>query len=283
MTNARMLIVNDFDDAELSLIAGGEVGSLPLSHLQVYSNSRHYRSTNTNEVQLTLTWQQPRILSGCALRRHNMSSSSTWRIEVFKDTALTDVGYDSNNLWPTGKPAIEQKTLGELEWLVDPLVAKAVDAKYQDSDIWFDTQLAHGVRITLNDPDNVPGFIDLSRIYIGRALQPRVNFSYGHTMGWLANPNKKKRSMGGTAFGKKAAKPRELKFALKHLNEQDRPHFVNAINLLDETTDWYVSMFPGAGGQKERHYAMACQFEVLPKFEGNFYNNFLSDYHLVEA
>ncbi|MFK5283915.1 hypothetical protein ACI3PL_30490, partial [Lacticaseibacillus paracasei] len=43
MSNIRMLVVNDFDDATVSLKSGAAVPTLPASNLQIYNNSRIFR------------------------------------------------------------------------------------------------------------------------------------------------------------------------------------------------------------------------------------------------
>jgi len=282
-SNIRALMVNDADDAVINQTKGTEVSTLPLTNLQWYSNSNVFRSTDTSEVQFTLVFPDPRILSGIVLRRHNISQAGTWRIEIFSDQAMTNRIYDSTAA-NGGEEllAIEQKTLGELEWVVDMIVSPVLGGRYHDSDHWFDDMLGLAIRITVKDPENTLGFFDITRIYAGRALQPEINFSYGHKFGWLGKTNQK-RTAGGSVFGKKTASIRSIKFDLSWLNESDRPHFVNAIQRVQDDTEWYVSLFPGLGGQKERHYAMSCIFTSLPEFDGNFEGNFQSAYSLGEA
>lgn len=275
--NIRMLIVNDGDDAVVNQTIGSAIPTLPLTNLQRYSNSRIFRSTNINQVQFTYKWVQPRILSGVSLWRHNMSDTATWRVELFEDMAMTVLLKDSLVM-----PAVQQKALGELEFLIDPLVSDVSDARFQSSDFWFDDNLIGAMRITLVDVDNSVGHIDVTRIYVGRALQPSVNFSYGHSLGWLS-ATKKKRTSGGTLYAKKQARPRKTTFTLDWLSEADRPHFFNAINKTGDDTDWYVSMYPEIGGQKEQHYAFACMFTSLPEFTSTFNNNYQGSYALEEA
>jgi len=275
--NVRMIIVNDGDDASLSQTIGSEIATLPLSNLQVYSNSRLFRSANIAQVQFVYSWVQPRILSGVALWRHNMSDTATWRVELFSDIAMTNLVKDSLVV-----PSVQQKALGELEFLIDPLVSDVNDARFQSSDFWFNDCLVSAMRITLVDVDNAFGHIDVTRIYAGRALQPTINFSYGHSIGWLSS-TKKKRTAGGTLYAKKRARPRQLNFGLHWLSDADMPHFFNAINKTGDDTDWYVSLYPEIGGQKEQHYAFACMFTSLPKFTLNFNNNYQGNYALEEA
>ena len=195
-----MLIVNDGDDATVNQTVGTAVATLPLSNLQLYSNSRIFRSTDIAQVQFTYTWVQPRILSGVSLWRHSMSDTSTWRVELFEDVGMTTLIEDSLIM-----PAVQQKALGELEFLIDPLVSDGSDARFQSSDFWFNDCLVGAMRITLADTNNIKGHIDVTRIYVGRAQQPKVNFSFGHALGWLST-TKKKRTSGGTLYAKKTSK-----------------------------------------------------------------------------
>jgi hypothetical protein len=275
--NIRMLIVNEGDEAVVDQTIGRTLSSLPVTNLQRYSNSRIFRSPDVEHVELTYVWAQPRLLSGVSLWRHNMSDTATWRVELFEDIAMTILLNDSLIM-----PAVRQKALGELEFLIDPLVSAVSDARFQSSDYWFEDNLVGAMRITLIDVDNSVGHIDVTRIYVGRALQPNVNFSYGHSLGWLS-ATKKKRTNGGTLYARKQARPRQLTFTLDWLSESDRPHFFNAINKTGDDTDWYVSMYPETGGQKEQHYAFACMFTSLPQFTSTFNNNYQGSYALEEA
>jgi len=272
-----MLIVNDADKAVINQTIGTEIATLPLSNVQKYSNSRVFRTMDIAQTQFTMKWIEPVIMSGVVLWRNNFSNSATWHIEIFSDEAMTTLLYDSLVL-----PAVEQKTLGEIDWLIDPLVASVVDMKLRACDHWFDDISVQAMRITLVDPDNEHGFIDIGRIYAGRALQPRFNFSYGHKSGWKSQ-TKQKRTSGGSGFAKKKARPRAFSFTLDWLNDSDRPHFYNAIQQTGDDTDWYISMFPGVGGQKERNYAMACMFDDLPEFTADFFNNYKAPFNVGEV
>ncbi|OUR62063.1 hypothetical protein A9Q74_06335 [Colwellia sp. 39_35_sub15_T18] len=275
--NVRMLMVNDADTAALSLATGSEVATLPLTNVQLPSNSRTFRSLDIAQVQIVMTWQNPVLLSGVALNRINVSDGATWRVEVFSDVAMTTLIHDSLVL-----QAVQQKNLGELEFLIDPLVSAVVSMKITACDYWFESGIAQAVRITIIDVNNANGFIDIGRIFAGRALQPKINFSYGHKSGWISQ-TEKRRTAGGSVHAKKKARPRKLSFSLKYLDELDRPHFYNAIQRVGDDTTWYISMFPGVGGQKERQYAMSCMFEILPEIDGAFYNNFKADFTIREA
>jgi hypothetical protein len=275
-SNARLLMVNDADDASLSLNIGNEISTLPLVNLQTYGNAKLFRCYEVAKVQFTYVWDELRALSGVCLNRHNMSVTGTWRIEIFSDAGMTDLLLDS-----TAILAVDQKQLGELEFLIDPLVAKAFATRFQSSEYYFDVQLAQAMRITLVDPDNEYGFIDVTRLYAGKALNPQVNFSYGHSLGLTSNA-KPKRSAGGGVYVKNKAVTRKSSFNLKYLTDAERSEFFNAVYQVGDHTDWYISMFPTAGGQKQRHYAFACMFTSIPDFTGNFNNNFQGTFAVGE-
>lgn len=272
-----MLMVNDADTATITQTIGDEVATLPVTNVQNPSNSRVFRTMDIVQTQLLMTWPTPILMSGIALNRINMSNSGTWHVEVFSDIAMTNLVHDS-----LIKQVAEQKMLGEVEFFLDNLVPSVVEMKLRACDHWFEDVVTQAVRITLVDVNNEFGFIDISRIYAGIALQPKVNFSYGHKSGWISS-TKQRRTNGGSVHAKKRAKPRKLAFALKYLTEMDRPHFYNALQQVGDDTSWYISMFPGVGGQKERHYAMACMFQSLPDIEAAYYNNFKTDFNVGEA
>jgi len=277
--NLRMIIVNDADKANLSLSVGSEVASLPLTNVQNNLNSRVFRTADVAQVQIAMTFDEPTILSGLVLWRHNLSDAATWQIELFSDVAMTQpiTDGDSGEL-----QAVEQKTLGEHDWLLDTLVSAVVNTKLRASNHWFSSEAVQAVRITVKDPLNDYGFIDIGRIYSGIVLQPLVNFSYGHSLGW-ASQSQKKTTAGGSTFSKKRARPRKLSFSLDWISELERPHFFNAINRTGDDTDMYLSMYPEYGGQKEMQYAMACMFTTLPDFNNIHHDTYSTQYNVQEV
>jgi len=275
--NIRMLIINDANEAVLSQTVGNEVNTLPLANVKLNSHARTFRSLNHEHVQIVMHWQAPVMLSGLVLDHINASDTATWHVELFDDVGMSVKVYDSLVM-----PIVEQKTLGELEWLVDPLISKVVKTVTPSCEQWFDDVYASAVRITIKDPLNTDGFIDIRRIFAGRALQPRVNFSFGYKVGWIGQ-SQQRRTAGGGVHTKRNSRPRTLSFSLNYLTEMDRPYFHNAIQRVGDDVAWYVSMFPGVGGEKERHYAMSCFFIGLPDIEATFHNNFKLNFNVGEA
>jgi hypothetical protein len=137
-------------------------------------------------------------------------------------------------------------------------------------------------RLSIVDASARNGVHEFDRIYLGSVIAPAVNFDYGHVHQWFSGAQKE-RTVGGSNRGNKRQSKRKFKFDLSWISERERPLFSEAVRKTDITDDWFISMFPEAGGQKEIEYAMSCTFTSQPSITGNFYNNYLIPVEVEEA
>lgn len=280
--NIRMLMVNQWDRAEISVSTGTVVPTLPLVNSQRYGRSRTSAITPNSNGISAMQFNMPEfnIIDGLVLYRHWLSNSAQWRIELFEDLNCT-----GNKIYDSGfVDAVPAKNLGELEWLADPLVATIFEAwPFKFSQLWLDEWVScWSGRITLKDVDARDGIHEFDRIYIGQTVQPSVNFDYGHQHEWQSN-EQHKRSVAGSVYAAPKERLRRFTFDVNHVNEEERPHFSNGIRYVGMSKDWFVSMFPSNGGQKEVEYAMSCKFTQLPALTGSAYNTYRGTFVLQES
>lgn len=280
--NIRMLMVNQWDRAAVSVTTGTPVTNLPLTNSQRYGRSLTAGITPDATGKSVIEFSMPEfnLISGLVLYRHWLSNSATWRVELFEGENCT-----GNKLHDTGtQEAVPTKNLGELLWLADPLVATIFEGwPFKYSQLWLDEPVfAWSGRITLVDSGSRDGIHEFDRVYLGQTVQPLVNFNYGHQHQWQSN-QQLKRSVAGSLYAPQKERLRTLQFELAHLDEEERPHLSAGIQHVGMATDWFVSMFPGNGGQKEIEYAMSCKFEQLPPLIGAAYNNYRGTFVLQES
>lgn len=281
MNALRMLVHNIWDESTLRLAKGSQSPDLPLSNTQIYGRSRtsviHPDSNGTSVIEfdcpeLTLT-------SGLVLYRHFLSNVSTWRVELFNEPGLRgDRVYDSGT-----QECVFTKSLGDLDWLVDRLVASTFDSwPHKFSQMWFEGVFHQSGRITIIDKEARDNVHEIDRIYLGRVFKPTFNFSYGHEHAWQS-PDAAIRTAAGSQFASQRTLTRRLSFALDYLSDLERPHLSSAIQRAGMHQDFFISMFPGWGGQKEIDYAMSAKFTELPTVTGTTFNNFASSITVTEA
>jgi hypothetical protein len=275
----RMLVLNESDKATLSLSTGTEVATLPLSHVQKYNNSRTFRTLDFNQVAICGEFTTLTLLSGLVIWRHNLSNTATMRLELFDgDNQTGSKIFDSNEI-----NAIPQISVADWDWRVQPVVASIFDGwPTRYSQLWLTPAFAKSFRLTIKDPNNTDNYIDITRIYMGRHFEPDVNFDYGHNHNWQS-AEQHQRTDDGSLFTQESAEWREQSLTLNHLSNADRPHFTNAVRHVGKSKDWFISMFPESGGQKEVEYAFACKFTERPSVSGSAFDQYQSQINVEEC
>lgn len=270
MSNVRMVMINEFDAATVSQSAGVTVPTLPATNMQVYNNSRIWRSLSVENSVLQGNFLDLKLLSAFVLWRHNLTNAATIRIQLYSEPNQGGaVVFDSTEI-----PAVQQITFGDWDWRIQPVVASAFDDwEVRYSQLWFNAVFARSYRITLKDPLNSLGHMDCARIYMGRHFEPSVNFSYGRQ--WQFGSNEQQfRTDDGSLFSRNSPKWRTSQFSLDHIDESDRAGLISAIRTVGITRDFFVSLFPGQGGQKEIENAYACKFRSYPAITNSDFNNY---------
>ncbi|RZF83705.1 hypothetical protein EXT46_05275 [Pseudoalteromonas sp. CO325X] len=276
----RMLILNEADNAELSLANGVELATLPLSNLQRYSNSHSFRSTTLSNLVIAGNLADIQLLTALVLWRHNLSNAATWKLELFDGPHQSGERlYDSGNI-----NVIPQITLNEWNWQTQPIIASSMDSwSTRFTQHWLKEALfAKSFRITIDDPTNPDGFIDITRLYCGHHFEPTFNFSYGHELGFGTHASSE-RTDAGSIFSQALPTWRVAQFELSYIDEQDRPRLMNALRHVGLHRDWFISMFPGEGGQKESEYAFACKLTELPPATASHFNRYQMNFNVEEC
>ena len=268
MSNVRMLVINDFDKATVALTTGAVVATLPATNLQLYNNSRIFRSTSLSIV-LAGNFEDIRLISALVLWRHNITAAGTVRLQLYANANQTGaVVYDSGAIG-----ALPQTAFGDWDWRIQPVVSSAFDSwatKY--TQLWFDGVFARSYKITIADAVNPDNRIDITRIYMGRHFSPAVNFNYGNPWSFDSKEEPLRTDDGGL-FGNATALWRKETFNLDHLNSADRASLIDGIRHVGRSKDWFISLYPEAGGQKEIEHSFACKFTQLPPVTATHFNN----------
>lgn len=269
--NLRMLINNLWDTSTLSLATGTQIPTLPLLYSQEYGLSKNAAIQSDQGVSvIEFDLASLYYLNGIVMYRHALTNAATWQLELFDGTGQTgNLVYDSGAL-----EHVPTKTLGEWDFLVDTLVASDLDQwPHRFSQLWFDEVFVRSGRLTLTDTEAPDGLHEFNRIYLGRAIQPTCNMSYGHNHQWTS-PEKLVELAGGGAYANKKAAYRKFDFSLDHITEAEWPIFTEANQAVGLNRDWFISLYPEKGGLMELQYAMACRYLSQPVTSKPFYNNY---------
>lgn len=279
MSNIRMVVINEFDSATVTQSAGTAVASLPAANMQMYNNSRIWRSLTVASSVLQGNFADIKLISALVLWRHNLTNAATIRLQLYASANQTGtVVYDSGEM-----PAVQQITFGDWDWRVQPVVASALDdwaVRY--SQLWFAAVFAASYKITIKDPLNSSGQLDATRIYMGRHFEPAVNFSYGRQ--WQLGSNAQQlRTDDGSLFTTQSPTWRTSQFTLDYIDEGDRANLVAALRYAGTSRDFFISLYPSQGGQKEVENSFAAKFKQLPSITNSAFNNYKAPLSVEEC
>tara|TARA_R110000803_G_scaffold208889_1_gene277941 strand:+ start:28 stop:861 length:834 start_codon:yes stop_codon:yes gene_type:complete len=253
MSNLRIVWAIPSDTATLSA-SPALVSTLPVTNLQDPTRARIARTTSLAQQQILGNLTSLQIVNSLVLWRHNLSATATWKLELFSGANQSGTTvYDSTSL------AVQLKSLGDLEWGVDALGATVFsDWSLAYSVLWFDAVGAASFRLTLTDPNNTSAYMEASRLMLGRYFSPAVNADYGLGLSWV-DESTQIRTAGGTLRTDAGVVYRQIAFDLSALSESERPKFIEIMRLSGKRKDLFVSVFPEAGGEKERDYAFVAK------------------------
>jgi hypothetical protein len=223
------------------------------SNLQSPLRARVARSGSLDLQAVIASWTAPQTLSFAALWRTNLSAAATWRVEAYSGAGLSGSLLFDSNSDPSGPVP-----LGLLRWGIDPLGA-AFGASWDSAAspvAYFPQVSAQSVRITVRDPGNPAGFIEIGRLIVGQFWEPEGGADYGAAARW-ADPAPLARTEGGSAAKPGSVPARSLSFSLSWMGEADRAALLDLIAQAGDGGELWASVYAGAGGALERDYA-AC-------------------------
>ncbi len=275
--NLRIITPNDGDSATLTADPA-LVATLPVTNLQDASRARVARTTSTASQQIKGVWSAAKIISACALVRHNLTSAATWRLQLYTAADWTGLAYDSGAIL-----ACPPKALNDLEWGVEPLGASLFTGwALAFSSMWFTAVNARSFIVTLADAANPAGYMEASRLFIGRYLEPQYNYDWGIKLAWREDTTQE-RTEGGTLRSDGFDPYRRMSFRVANLSPSDRPKFQEWARRDGLRTDVFVSAYPGDGSALERDHGMAAKLVSSPEIDHRRLSIFASEYIVEEA
>lgn len=271
MSNMRLIIDNVHDSAALT----ATTEALPVVYTQRSGRAYPWRSSGTATQVIEATLAGLEYLDAVVLYRHNLSAAATVRIELLDGA---DVVYDTG-----------EQSAAEL--IPPPLLRLGVDpwaASYNDKipvtvqPYWIPPHFARGYRITIKDPANPDGYIQVGRVIAGLSFSPRYNFSYGVKMEWLESVEHR-RTEGGSLRSMGGGVARRLTLDLNHLTDADRITLTTELVKRGKGADIFISAYPETGGVREIEHTFLARRDANYSHTHDFYNNWQSSLPFLEV
>lgn len=239
------IISENLVDSAFSVFASSEVSGHSISKVKSPEKGRTYRGTSNSE-KVTVTWEDaPKIISGVALPMNNLIKGSTVRITVFSLSTSTTPIYDSGAIpiafsykIPPGFSSIGSASFGY------------GGGNYFSA--FFDEVIGRKVEIDITTPTSNPdGFIELSRVVIGRAFRPSIGADRDVSIGFIDN-SKSITTDAGSRIVNRRPKFKTIRFNLSVIAEPDRAQFNQILNEAGSSGLVFISMFPNMTTDPEK-------------------------------
>lgn len=278
--NVRILAPNSFDGAALT-DSPAMVATLPVGNLQDAMRARVARSVGLpNPQYIRGNLASVQALSGFVLWRHNLTTAGSLRLKIWdgmnqSGTLLYDSG--AINLGVV-------KGWGEFTWGIDPWGAPAFSSWAVSYFVqWFAAiQGAMSFEIQISDPANTAGYMEVARVFLGAYFEPQSNFEYGIDLSWEED-TEQERTEGGSLRSDNREPYRLLRLDLNELSDGERALMMEILRLNGKRSDFFVSCFPGFGGNKERDYQFAAKIVQMPKVKHHIPRYFKNELVLAET
>lgn len=280
MANLRIISTNDADSATLT--GTGWTTELPVTNLQVEGRARVARTVNTTGDKIVNgTWPDARIVSAAVLYGCNFTSEATMRWEGWDGANQTGTKvYDSGTL-----PALDALGWGDFDWGLEPW-GGTVFTGWQSAFAvhWFPAAIgAVSFRITLTDPANPDGYLQVKRLLVGAYFEPEINPDFGLQLNWVEN-SVQTRTLASSLRTDPRAKFREMTGSLAGLSDDERATFMDIARTVGLTAELFVSGFPELGGLTERDYALLGKFAgQLPTMQNTNVTRHAAQFKIAEV
>lgn len=228
--NLRIIYKNVADSAAITTTTPTS-GVTSLSNLKKNPKSLVWRSVGTSAT-IVVNLSKEEIVTGVILPFCNLSSTATIRI-------VTNTGLDT-----LSQLACPYQALGQWDWGQLPLGVNSYSyggGTY--ARIWFNSTACSTITINIYDPDNPSGYLELSRLVIGRHWSPKFNTSFGLSVG-TRDLSTHERSESGDLITTLGTKYTTMKFDLQWLTGVDRLELTQLLKTNSLTTPLFISLFP---------------------------------------
>jgi len=188
-------------------------------------------------------------VGGILIHRHSLSTAATWRVRIYSDVGLTGaLQYDSGFV-----QAVPAKSLGDLDWGVDPLGAAIGQVDYSYLVIEPRDVVARSIRIEVSDPGT--SLIQIGRLFVGPVIRPQFGFAWGLSLAWERETKRTRTAAGGLRV--EASAPwRKLKLDLEWITDTGRTAFAELLRDTGSGGEIWLSARTGDGGQLEADNAI---------------------------
>ena len=145
----------------------------------------------------------------------------------------------------------------------------------------FETVTCRSVKISITNSDT---YIDISRLFIGKALQPVINFNYGWSLE-MTDPSIQDDMSDGSIHVQELQDYRRVSFTIADLDEDDNnmQEWFNGVKYCGVRRQVVVSLFPKGDTANFLHSTFVGKFTSGTSFSQEYYRSFTASYEIRET
>lgn len=264
--NMRLVAKNTVDDSRC-VLTSSVAATLTLENLKKRARGKITRinSATSFEIKATFGGDSVRIAQAAALWT-NLDIDATWRLQGYSDAAWSTEVVDSGTV-----SCIDATQLGDLDFGVDPIGANIFDPFYGQNFalLWVTETVVASWKLTISNTTNADGYIDISRLIVGKYFEVAYNPVYGLKLGWK-EATQVWETDGGTPHSDAGTPYRVLTFDIQLIPEADRQKWMDIIRYIGMRRDVFVAVMPEGSAAQRRDYAMNCIVQAMPDFTTQF-------------
>lgn len=267
--NMRLVAKNTVDDSRC-VLTSSVAATITLENLKKRARGKITRipSGASFEIKATFGGDSVRIAMA-ALLWTNFDIDATWRLQGYSDAAWSTQVVDSGTV-----ACIDATALGDLDFGVDPLGANIFDPFYGQNfaKVYVAETVVASWKLTISNTTNGDGYIDASRLIVGKYLEVAHNPVYGLKLGWK-EATQVWETDGGTPHSDAGTPYRVLTFDIQLIPEADRQKWMDIIRYIGMRRDVFIDVMPEGTAAQRRDYAGNFIVQAMPDFTTQFMDN----------
>lgn len=237
---------------DTATITGG-AWTLPVANLKTDDVTQVARSTDLLEAstQFRVALDQVRPLRAFAVVNHNLSAAGQWRIKIGSAAGASDI-HDSGWVGAWSMTFDDWIEWESATWWVGAGLDEYLRAPFPMVYVLDDTANAQHIECLFRDAGNIDGWIQLGRLFVGPAIQPTYNMSYGLRDG-ITDLSEIARSESGAVWAAPRRRLRDVSFVLDWLTDAEGAYLHEMQRVLGMTGEVLYYPYPDEPGRSQQY------------------------------
>lgn len=256
MSNIKIIADNRVDSAS-SIVATSEASGHLVTETQNDFKVKTWRSTTLATQTITITWAAGQALGGLGLPFNNLILNSTVQVKLYTLSGDVVAVLDTGAITVTHAydPPVGFSTIGSDSFAVG-------GGNYFST--FFTETTAQKVEIIITSSGNPDGYIELSRIVLGKEVTFAIGVDKGITYGY-SDSTKVVTTDAGDSLADRGVTTKSLKFSLSTMPAADKTIMHNLVRRVGNAIPVYISVFPSATDAEE-----LINSQIYGRFKGSF-------------